>query len=174
MSDSQSEFGRGKAKPVRGGELLVSDVIRYMSNLAKIHDSARVGNAALSRGLHDLARALRPYKDRPASELAEVIRINEAAKHSAPAAVKRRAMPENLPDFKTIGLDEVERILEDESLPKRVLAELGFQRFGISRSMLEHSNKKEARHSIASAVENRRILEAISRQARKGGMARSA
>ena len=174
MNNGQSKFSNGEERPNRGGELLVSDVIQYITGLARLHYGDKVGKPALSKGLHDLARALRPYKDSPVSELAETIRSNEAERRSAPVAPARRAMPEQLPDFRSVSLDEVERILEDESLPKRVLAELGFQRFGISRSMLEHSSKKEARRNIASAVENQRTLEAISRQARKAGMARSA
>ena len=174
MSNEQSNFDRGKAQLNRGDGLLVSDVIQYMSSLARLHSRDKFGNPALSRGLRDLARALRPYMDCPASELAEIISSKETPKTAAPKAVSRRVTPEQLPEFRSMSQEEVERILEDEGVAKKVLAELGFQRFGISRSMLEHQNKRDAIDSVRSALENEKTLEAISRQARKAGMARTA
>lgn len=74
--------------------------------------------------------------------------------------------------LESLSLAAVAQILDDPGSAKRLVAELGFRRFGISRAALERLSKQAARDAVRSALENERIIEVISREARKSGAAR--
>ena len=76
-------------------------------------------------------------------------------------------------DLESLCHEDVERILDDGSYTKKQLAELGFRRFGISRSSLTHLRKEDALKSIKSALENELILGSISEMAQRAGRART-
>ena len=146
------------------GELRVEDIARYLSRLAALEQDDLTGNAELSRGLKSLSRALMPYSGRSMSELTKIIKNRQQ-----PFAVKRTSASRinaDLPeDVESLSTDEVEGFLSDENHTKGLLVELGFRRFGISRSKLERLVKAKARESIYAALEHEKSLEAISRGA---------
>lgn len=91
------------------------------------------------------------------------------------ASTSSRKPKRTLPaEVESLTYEEVERILADDGYTKRQIAELGFRRLGVPEKFLLHSRKGDAVNSVRAAISNRRILEAISRQARKAGAARSA
>lgn len=83
----------------------------------------------------------------------------------------KRTLPTGL---ERLSYESVEEILDDDGYTKSQIAELGFRRFGIPKKFMLHSRKYEAVMSVRNAVMNERILDEISEQARKAGMARSA
>ena len=175
---------KGQVKPHREQQsfefqpepLLVSDVARFLSGLAKLHEDENTGNPELSFGLRQVAQALRPYANFPVPELAAAIKNNSALAVRAKSDRKpgEPAFPPELDSgLESIGQDEIERILNDDAGTKRQIVELGFRRYGISRSKLERLSLKDARYSVRAALENEKTLEVISQEARKAGKARS-
>lgn len=77
-------------------------------------------------------------------------------------------------EVERLTYEEVERLLDDDGYTKRQIAELGFRRFGIPEKFLFYSRKDDAVMYVRATISNERILDAISRQARKAGAARSA
>lgn len=91
------------------------------------------------------------------------------------ASTSSRKPKRTLPaEVERLTYEEVERILADDGYTKRQIAELGFRRFGIPEKFLFYSRKDDAVMSVRATISNERILDAISRQARKAGAARSA
>ena len=171
MRDTQSRFRENSTPDASEGQVLVDDIVRYLSGLARLHSEEKTGNSQLSRGLRHLVRALRPYSDSPVSELSVAL-----ARKVDPTNVKAtpRRRHATLPaELESLGQSEIERILEDESFTKQQVAELGSRRFGISRSKLERLRKVDALKSVRAALEHELSLDVISEEARKGGMARA-
>ena len=177
MKDKQVKpNGQQRAHEVEREHLLVSDIIKYLSGLARLHGEDKTGNSELSFGLLQVNRALRPYADCPLPELASAIKNNSAM--VANAKSERKPMepafpPEIDSSLETISQGEIERILNDDATTKRQIAELGFRRFGISRSKLERLNLKDAIYSVSAALENEKTLDVISQAAKESGKVRS-
>ena len=171
MRNRQSRFRDNSTPNAQETQVLVGDIVKYLSGLARLHATEKTGNLELSRGLRHLARALRPYADSPISELSTVL-AQEANRSNIKAAPRRlQAM---LPaELESLNQADIEKILKDDRYTKQQVAELGFRRFGISRSKLERLRKVEALQSIRAALEHELSLEVISEEARKGGMARA-
>lgn len=107
-----------------------------------------------------------PYSGLRMSELTKLMKNGQQ-----PVATKRTSATRvkvDLPeDVESLSVDEMEGFLSsDEKHTKGMLVELGFRRFGISRSKLERLPKAEALESVRSALEHEKSLEAISREAR--------
>ena len=171
MRNSQSSIRDDSTPDAQETQVLVDDIVRYLSGLARLHSEEKTGNPKLSRGLRHLVRALRPYSDSPISELNAAL-----AQKVGPSNVKAtpRRRQATLPaDLESLGQAEVERILEDDRYTKQQVAELGSRRFGISRSKLERLRKVDALQSVRAALEHELSLDVISEEARKGGMARA-
>lgn len=99
------------------------------------------------------------------------VRRRGSPRVSASSRKPKRTLPTGL---ERLSYEEVEGILDDDGYTKRQIAELGFRRFGIPEKSLLHSRKYDAVTSVRDAVANERILDAIARQARKAGAARTA
>ena len=151
--------------------MLVSDLGRYLSDLAKLHDSEKTGNPALSAGLRQVAAALRPFANCPVHDLADAIKqAKPASERKSPSRKPKVILPPNL---RLLHLQEVEKILEDTRYTMDQIAELGFQRFGISRSSLKGLRKQDALNAVRAALDHELSLDAISTVARKAGNARA-
>lgn len=164
----------GKVKPDPNApetRLLVSDIARYLNDLAGLHGKDKTGNQGLSAGLRLLAQAIHPYAKYPVVELPEVIKALPGGK-AADKSNKAAFPPEVAAALESLSQEDVAQILDDPGSAKGLVAELGFRRFGISRAKLERLSKQAARDAVRSALENERILDAISEEARKSGQAR--
>ena len=152
--------------------ILVRDVARYLSGLAKLHDSETIGNSQLSEGLRQVADALRPYGKLPVSELGNAIKVKPASANVTKGASSRikLALP---PDLESLAHEDVEKILDNDDYTKQQIADLGFKRFGISKPMIQRLRKEEAKQSVRSALDNERTLDVISKMARKAGKSRA-
>ena len=183
-SDSQSE--------TRNGQLTAGDCARILHQMARLLHDER------SEGLIRLSGMLRDHADRPISDLSVIanppfkydppkaaplpVRVDappsragqiRAANGSARSGFASRKPKTPLPaNLKSLSWEDVERILEDETLTKRQIAEIGNERFGISRASLLRLRKDHARHSILIALRNEKTMWAIADQARKAGKAR--
>lgn len=168
MRNGQSKPPKKLTDEPRESRLLVADVARYLSGLARLHEDEKTGNIELSEGLKCVAQALRRYANYPALELSDAIKKNlPSARRSATALGQSASI---LPlELESIGQEDIGRILDGEGYTKQQLAELGFRRFGISRSKLERLPKKETLDSIRAALEHEKSLDAISMEASRGG-----
>ena len=156
--------------------LLVSDIARFLSGLAKLQDEGKTGNPELGDGLRELVRVLRPYADCHVLELKEAMQGRSVALDNAPTEPKKSRMAfssELDSKLDTIGLNEVEVVLNDSAPTKGQIVELGYRRFGISRSSLERLNKRDAADTVRAALENEKSLDVISREAARAGNARA-
>lgn len=169
MKNGQIELSDNPKIDAHEDRMLVRDVVRHLSGLAKLHSDKKVGNPALSEGLRQIAKALRPYATCPADELDSVLREMRAAQKRPPKKAKA-TLPPNL---ESIDEDGIEKVLSDENYTKSQIAELGYKRFGISKSMLASLSKEDALISIRAAMENERALDVISQVARESGKARA-
>ena len=172
MKNEQFKLQMNPAPADQENQLLVADVVRYLSGLAKLHKEDKTGNAELSDGLRYVAQALRPYANCPVLELPDAIkwRTTPAVNSKSASNKPKSVLP---PELESIGQEDVEKILSDQSYTKQEVAELGVRRFGISRSKLERLPKKDAQDSVRAALEHEKSLDVISREASKGSKARS-
>ena len=177
MKNGQLKLNGKRPSNFQKSPILVNDMMRYLSSLAKLHRQDKTGNIDLSNGLQELSNALRPYADYPVTELSDALKV-KTAPISAPNVPSRKAASRNpklgLPsDLGSASQEEVEKILESDNYTKQQIAEIGFQRFGMSKPMLQRLRKEEAKRSVRSALENERTLDVISKMARKAGKARA-
>ena len=49
----------------KDNQLLVSDIVQYVVNLAKLNKDKRIGNPHLAEALRCVANVLRPFRDHP-------------------------------------------------------------------------------------------------------------
>lgn len=175
----------------QNGHLTAGDCARILRQMARLFQDER------SEGLIRLSGMLRDHADRPIADLSVIanppfeydppkaapsIRADappsragrlRASNGSARSRLDSRKPKTPLPaNLKSLSWDEVERILEDETLTKQQIAEIGNVRFGISRASLLRLRKDRARHSILTAMRNEKTMWAIADQARKAGKAR--
>ncbi len=173
MKNGQIKLNSDGNHADRKNELLVGDVVRYLDGLAKIHGGEKIGNPELSVGLQQVVRALRPYSDLPVMELTGALGGRKPGGRNA-KAVPGNAEEYVMPDVESLSQEDVAGILDSENCDKRQIVDLGALRFGISRSKLERLSKKDALDSVRSALEHEKSLDAISREAKRSGMARTA
>ena len=171
MKNGQSRLYEKLLPDVPENQLLVADVVRYLLGLAKLHEHDKTGNRELSEGLRCVAQVLRPYANCSVIGLSDTIKKKSSAVNSKISSNKAESV---LPsELESISQEDIERILDDESYTKQQVAELGARRFGISRSKLERLRKKDAQDSVRAALEHEKSLDVISREASRGGKARS-
>ena len=171
MRNSQSSIRDDSTPDAQETQVLVDDIVRYLSGLARLHSEEKTGNPKLSRGLRHLVRALRPYANSPTSELVAI--LSQKVGRSRPKTTSRKPQAVLPTDLESLGQQEIEEILEDRRYTKQQLAELGFRRFGISRSSLTHIRKEDAVNSVRAALRNERTLDVISEMAQRAGRART-
>lgn len=175
MKNGQSKLNPKSLPADRERQLLVADIARYLSGLAKLQEGGKTGNPALSAGLRSVAQALRPYAHCPASDLPATLQREKAAasgSKAAPDGNKAAFPPEVAAALESLSQEEVAQILDDPGSAKQQVAELGFRRFGISRAKLERLSKQAARDAVRAALEHEKSLDVIAQQARKSGQSR--
>ena len=171
MTNKQLELDGKPDVDTRENQMLVKDVVQHLSGLAKLYQEEKIGNPALSQGLRQVVKALRPYAACPVQELAGTLKETKLAKgRNTPPRKKKATLPSNL---ESVCKEDIERILGDENYTKGQVAELGFKRFGVSRSTLERLRKEDAVRSVRIALEHEKSLDVISQQARKSGKDRA-
>ena len=152
-------------------EIVIGDLLRYLSGLADLQCDGRTGNAALADAIRSLVGALRPYRSSSVLDLSKLLADPETRRVARRAP--RKPAVELPPGLATLAKSVVERVLADDRYSKSQLADMGFQRFGISRSRLCRLPKADAVEAIRSALEHERSLEAIGQQADVAGRRRA-
>ena len=171
MNKEQSKLLEQPTTDLREERLLVKDILPYLSGLAKLNDHEKTGNLKFSQALRELTVSLRPFSNHPVSDLTTILngKVSVTGFRKHPNNVKV-TLPSEL---ENVVQDDVEKIIEDSRYTKIQLAELGFRRFGISRAKLIQLSKKDALELVRAALGHEKSLDAISEEARKGGMART-
>ena len=173
MKNGEWKLQKNQVPEGQENRLLVADIVRYLSGLAKLNEEGKTGNPELCKGLRMLAQVLRPYADYPALELNDIIKKKRS--RAVPSKeVSNRSKSMLLPELESIGQEDLERILDNEGYTKRQIVEIGVRRFGISRSKLERNSKEDTRRAVRAALEHEKSLDVISMEAMRGGRARSA
>ena len=152
-------------------QLYVTDIVQYLSNLAKLNGEEKTGNIAFSQGLQDLVRILRPFAECTVSELSDVLkeRSNARTTNARTAKKARDQFTMLLPaSIETMAQNDVLQILDDESCTKQQIIDLGVRRFGISQSKLQRLRKEDARATVRAALAHERSLDVIATEASKG------
>ena len=173
MTNGQLKLKGDSALKTAEDQLLVKDVARYLTGLAKLHEEDKTGNPELSKSLRQLAQVLRPFASYPATELTEVVRVKSKPSSAGSKTASRKPKMAMPPELEALSQNDVANMLGEDGYTKQQIAELGFRRFGISRPMLMRLPKKDAWDSVRAALEHERSLDAIARQARKAGRARA-
>lgn len=156
---------------IEESQLLVSDIVRFLSGMANLQEEDKTGNPRLGEGLRQVAKALRPYANLPVSGLTDAIEKKQPGRAEPKVAVTRFTL--ELPDeLESIDQEEIIRIVDNINYTKQQIAELGYRRFGISRSKLERLSKKDALDSVRAALEHEKSLDVISQEAVKSGRLR--
>ena len=144
--------------------LLIDDLVRYFSQLASMNGEYRTGNQELSVGLRQFAKALRPHADLTVSEFVDQIKKISNRNQASPKE-QRATLP---PDIESVSQQEIEDMLGSDRYTKTQMIEVGIRRFGIPRSKLERSNKKDVLNSIFAALNHEKSLDVISKEASRG------
>ena len=157
--------------PTPAGVLSVNDLERYLVRLAGLHADPETGNLKLSEGLREIAKAMRPYRRLPITELARSLGKGKGgAPCDSQPARRKVALP---PDLRNLSWDQVRNVLDDDRYVKAQLAELGFSRFGLSRSRLERLGRREVLETLYAALDREVSLDIIARSAEEAGARRS-
>ena len=186
MKTARRKPNSGRKPEALDEPLLVRDIARYLECLAWLFQDDKTGNAEFGDELRRLGDKLRPHGNLTVSEL--TITGGDAKPRSKPSARNGKAtdkkreganaptpsLPENP---RALSGEEVERLLEDDSLSKLTkeqIAELGHSRFSIAKSELLRLSKNRARKEILAALKIERTMQGVAEQARRAGMMRSA
>lgn len=170
MSNDKQRSNDQRKPDVREDPLLIKDLAQYLSRLATLMRDPRTGNMDLGDGLRDLARALRRHSKRPIHEISDILKDVGSRKRKQSARQPKVVLPS---DLTTLSIEEVDDILSNPVYTKPQLIELGTKRFGVSKSKLSRLKKDDVRESVRSALNHQKSLDAISREARRGGQKRS-
>ena len=161
MSESLSRKHSSDRSGVHDQVLLISDLIRYFTQLANLNGIHKTGNSELSEGLKQLTRALRPHARRTIPELIELLKDESVRLPASPRRVKA-TLPSSL---ESLSQQKIEEILSNDNYTKSQIIEIGTRRFGIPQSKLLRSNREEVLKSVRAALDHERSLDVISREA---------
>ena len=129
----ESKF-MGTQTPDNLDSLLVADLIKYLSDLGKLHGDRKTGNVWLSYALHVLAQALSAHSSFPVSELPSLLgQPARGHRRKTTSAKVALSLPEQLSE---VDHHNLEMILDNPNYTKAQIVEIGSSRFGISRSKL--------------------------------------
>lgn len=150
--------------------LITKDICGFLRDLARILDNPVTGNPPLAAALTKLAKVLGRYSSRDVDEVLSGLTFRasrrETRKHG-PASQLQGV------DVASLDLKIVEEMLRNRILTKGDLVRLGSERFGISKSKLEHQNREDAIDGIEAALRNAEALDIISQEARREGNRRT-
>ena len=96
-------------------QLLVADMVQYISSLAKPYEKDKTGNTKMSEGLRSVACALLPYADCLVLELADAIKNKQQSSDRRKIA-SPKAKSQLPPDLESIGQEDIDFILDNEKL----------------------------------------------------------
>lgn len=151
--------------------LLIRDIVKYLSGLAKLNEDPHIGNPELSLGLKELAITLRPYSRRQLEDIADILGLNLPSNDAKSRSTEsKNSLPS---DLESLNANLVEEIIFNEDFQKSQLIELGVKRFGISKSKLDRLNRDAVVESIRSALNHEKSIGVISQEAKRSGEKRS-
>ena len=168
MKKAKSAIDSRAGRDQIGSQLMVADIVRYLTGVASLQQDKRTGNIELSRALQFLSHCLEPYSDLELCEL--LVLLGKLTKHPE-KAIERSSQYAftGADDLRVVSQGDIEAILDQDDYTKKQLVELGSQRFGISRAKLNRLRKKDAIESIRAALEHEKSLDVISEEARRAG-----
>lgn len=144
------------AEPVTAAELA-----RLLRRLTRVFDAGELGNARTADALDVLSDYLQRLGSVPVTEL-EIPR-------------PKRRPPERVDPstFRTMKIEEVRRLLDQDDLPKTNLLELAKFRFGMPPARLKRLSLSEAVEAVRAAASHEESLDIIERNAEESGRSRN-
>ena len=140
------------------------------SDVAALYEDLRAIRVTCGRGADALRRSLACCEDGAVlSVKPDDIPDDEDEDEADDEDKDDRAASRLLGDIPSLDLRQVEELLQDRTLRKGDLVELGHQRFGISRAWLSGQNREAAVASIEAATYNSLALDIISEEASRLG-----
>ena len=178
MKTARRKSNTGRKSVTFNEPLLVGDIARYLDNLAWMFQDDRTGNAEFGDELRRLGDKLRPHGNLTVSELTIIGGDEKLASKPSSSARNGKApdrkredadalMPPLPEKLRALSWEEVERYLENDTLTKEQIAELGHVRFSISKSNLLRLSKNRARAKILAALKTERMMRGVAEQASK-------
>jgi hypothetical protein len=154
---SKNALGRQNAP----GKLPTVELARFLRRLSFLYRDPVVGNEPLSTALAELASNL---VNRPDNFL-----------HGKPSTEARKKMllSKQHGHFSELDAQRIEQLLQTSSITKIDLMQLAGERFSIPRAKLTKLTLEGVREAIRTALRNEESLKIISREALRGGSARS-
>ena len=165
MSDFE-QYKNGEPELI-GCDLLVAQIVKYLSTLGKLHEELGTASPVFSSALKEIANRLKPYSQNPLSELPSVFDNNLKIGRKSPSKDKGASF--DLPgDLGSLKPDDIESIISNPNLIKSQLVALGTIRLGIAKSKLKRLGRREIIESITAAVNHEQSLSIISEPVRIG------
>lgn len=78
---------------------------------------------------------------------------------------KQKPCKLDIVDYAYISLDEIDKLIIDDTTPRTVLATIGSKRFGLTTSEISKASKKKLQETLQKLIDNERTHLAISRMA---------
>lgn len=152
-------------------------LIKYLDELARIHDLPDIGNPMLAEAIRGLVRAIRNRTIRLTDADVRFEEIHERRQLSKVGRRERgRASSIESADGSELSKwteREIREFVMDVSRTKEDLLRLAGLRFSMPLSQLRRSRVDEIRNAIISALLHESSIEIISREAEREGKARS-
>lgn len=137
------------------------ELSRVIRRFAHIFGTGELGNFSTSEALSDLAEFLHSLGATPVNELSQTRKVVRDRKPSRAVA-----------NFRSLSLNELAILLEDESLSKSTLINVGRSRFGMPESRLRRLPTAEVVEAVRAAAAHEQSLELIEKNAEVSGRAR--
>lgn len=144
----------------KGGEITDAELSQFLRRLALIFQGHATGNPELGRALNKLAGRLNRKELPPKME------------RRAPR-VQENQLKDSKTGFAALGLEEIQKLLDDDKATKQDLITLAYVRFSIPKARLLRLNTFEVREIVRSAILHETSLDNISEEARRIGISRS-
>ena len=166
MKQQQPVTNLEKKSRAEQRDISAAEVARLLSRVASLFE-LQPDNIGMSSALRSLSGALSSHGNKPVESVIGILRdTGLLITDDDPQTQAALGLPINLSD---ISLDEVEAVLANSSYTKDQFVELGFTRFGVSRSRLTRTGREKMIEIIRSAVDHEKSLAAIDREAARGG-----
>jgi hypothetical protein len=156
---TKKQTKRNSAKQSAPEKLPAAELARFLRRLSFLYRDPLVGNEMLSDALAELASNVAPR-----SENFVRSRISEE---------KKRLPSRRGGYFSEMDSRKVENFIKDSSMTKLDLIQLAGERFSIPKAKLTKLTLEGVRDAIRAALRNEESLKIISREAQRGGSARS-
>ena len=151
-------------------KLTTKDVCDFIRDIGRILENPVTGNPPLAVALIKLAETLRCYSSQNVDDVLSGLTLRSGQRKTRKLSLTSQLQGV---DVASLDVKKVEEMLLNPKLTKGDLVQLGSERFGISKSKIEHQNREAAIDGIKATLRNTGALDIISQEARRKGQRRT-